>query len=64
MDPLPAGEPADKPGSVGAVVDLWRAAAGRPEGPARGWNNTCNASFPSDMGGRSRGPRGHSDAPS
>lgn len=56
FDPLPTGSPADKPGSVGAVVDLWRAVKGGADGPAHGWNNTCNRSFPSNMGARSHRP--------
>ena len=61
VDPLPNGHPIDPPGSVGTVVDLWRAAADGSEGPARGWNNSCGAAFPSNMGDRQKYDQGTSE---
>ena len=61
VDPLPNGHPIDPPGSVGTVVDLWRAAADGSEGPAHGWNNTCGAAFPSNMGDRQKYDQGTSE---
>lgn len=59
-NPLPTGHPDDAPGSVGTLVDLWLAEEGAREGPAYGMNNTCNASFPSNMGDHQKYDRGTS----
>jgi hypothetical protein len=60
-NPLPTGNPDDAPGSVGTLVDLWLAEEGVDhEGPAHGMNNSCNASFPSDMGDHQKYDRGTS----
>ena len=59
-NPLPIGHPDDAPGSVGTLVDLWLAEEGKPEGPAHGLNNTCNRSFPSNMGDHQKYDRGTS----
>ena len=61
VDPLPNGHPIDPPGSVGTIVDLWRAAADGSEGPAHGWNNSCGAAFPSNMGDRQKYDQGTSE---
>ncbi len=58
VDPLPNGHPVDKPGSVGTVVDLWRAADDGTEGPAHGYNNSCDGRFPSNMGDRQKYDQG------
>jgi hypothetical protein len=40
------------------VVDLWRASEDGTESPARGYNNSCDARFPTNMGDRQKYDQG------
>ncbi len=48
------------PGLV-QVVDLWRAAEDGTEGPAHGYNNSCDGRFPTNMGDRQKYDQGTSE---